>query len=38
MAREYGVPAVLGVGSATSLRDGVALYVDGAAGRVYVLG
>jgi len=38
LAREYGVPAVLGVGSATSLPDGVELYVDAAAGRVYVLG
>jgi pyruvate,water dikinase len=38
LAREYGVPAVLGVGRATSLPDGVALWVDGARGRVYVLG
>jgi pyruvate,water dikinase len=38
LAREYGVPAVLGVGSATALADGVELYVDGEAGRVYVLG
>jgi phosphohistidine swiveling domain-containing protein len=37
LAREYGVPAVLGVGRATSLPDGVELYVDGDAGRVYVL-
>jgi phosphohistidine swiveling domain-containing protein len=38
LAREYGVPAVLGVGRATALPDGVELYVDGDAGRVYVLG
>lgn len=38
LAREYGVPAVLGVGRATALADGVELYVDGDAGRVYVLG
>ncbi|HEX8951444.1 MAG TPA: PEP-utilizing enzyme, partial [Polyangia bacterium] len=38
LAREYGVPAVLGVGHATTLADGVALYVDGDGGRVYVLG
>ena len=38
LAREYSVPAVLGVGRATALPDGVALWVDGARGRVYVLG
>jgi phosphohistidine swiveling domain-containing protein len=38
LAREYGVPAVLGVGRATALADGVELYVDGDTGRVYVLG
>jgi phosphohistidine swiveling domain-containing protein len=38
LAREYGVPAVLGVGSATALADGTELYVDGDTGRVYVLG
>jgi pyruvate,water dikinase len=38
LAREYGVPAVLGVGRATAIADGVELYVDGAAGRVYILG
>jgi pyruvate,water dikinase len=37
LAREYGVPAVLGVGNATALADGTPLYVDAAAGRVYVL-
>jgi pyruvate,water dikinase len=39
LAREYGVPAVLGVGAATTaITDGAALYVDGDGGRVYVLG
>lgn len=39
LAREYGVPAVLGVGAATStITDGAAVYVDGDTGRVYVLG
>ena len=38
LAREYGVPAVLGVGRATALADGVELWVDADAGRVYVLG
>ncbi|HEX6837890.1 MAG TPA: PEP-utilizing enzyme, partial [Polyangia bacterium] len=39
LAREYGVPAVLGTGAATStIADGAAVYVDGDAGRVYVLG
>ncbi|HXU68940.1 MAG TPA: PEP/pyruvate-binding domain-containing protein [Polyangia bacterium] len=38
LAREYGVPAVLGVGRATAIADGAALWVDGARGRVYVLG
>jgi phosphohistidine swiveling domain-containing protein len=38
LAREYGVPAVLGVGRATALADGVELYVDADTGRVYVLG
>jgi phosphohistidine swiveling domain-containing protein len=37
LAREYGVPAVLGVAGATALADGAQLYVDGAAGRVYPL-
>lgn len=37
LAREYGIPAVLGTGAATALADGAELYVDGDAGRVYVL-
>jgi pyruvate,water dikinase len=37
LAREYGVPAVLGVAGATSLTDGSELYVDADSGRVYVL-
>lgn len=37
LAREYGVPAVLGVPGAASIPDGAELFVDGAAGRVYVL-
>lgn len=39
LAREYGVPAVLGTGSATrALRDGDELIVDGDGGRVFRLG
>jgi phosphohistidine swiveling domain-containing protein len=37
LAREYGIPAVLGTGAATAIPDGAELYVDGDAGRVYVL-
>jgi pyruvate,water dikinase len=37
LAREYGVPAVLGTRSATQLPDGADLWVDADAGRVYVL-
>jgi pyruvate,water dikinase len=37
LAREYGLPAVLGVGRAPALTDGTPLLVDGAAGRVYLL-
>ncbi|MGO1592133.1 MAG: PEP/pyruvate-binding domain-containing protein [Ancrocorticia sp.] len=37
VAREYGIPAVLGTGSATSLPDGATVLVDGAAGTVTVL-
>jgi len=37
VAREYGIPAVMGVGNATqSIRDGETITVDGAAGRVFV--
>lgn len=37
LAREYGLPAVLGVGRATALAEGTELWVDGDTGRVYVL-
>ena len=38
LAREFGIPAVLGVGNATTLlRDGQTVIVDGTAGRVEVL-
>jgi pyruvate,water dikinase len=37
LAREYGMPAVLGAAGATALADGTELWVDGDAGRVYVL-
>jgi pyruvate,water dikinase len=38
LAREYGVPAVLGVGRATSeLGHGAEVLVDGGAGKVYQL-
>ncbi len=37
LAREYGIPAVLGTGAATTIADGAELYVDGDAGRVYIL-
>jgi phosphohistidine swiveling domain-containing protein len=37
LAREYGVPAVLGVRGAEEITDGAELFVDGAAGRVYLL-
>jgi len=36
VAREYGIPAVLGTGNATSLPDGVELIVDGTAGTVTI--
>lgn len=39
VAREYGLPAVVGTGVATStLRDGQMLEIDGAAGLVRILG
>jgi len=38
VAREYGIPAVVGTGSATTqLRDGQMVRVDGAAGRVEIV-
>jgi pyruvate,water dikinase len=37
LAREYGVPAVLGVGRAHGITDGASLLVDATAGRVYIL-
>ena len=38
VAREYGIPAVVGTGSATTqLRDGQIVCVDGAAGRVEIV-
>ena len=37
VAREYGIPAVMGVGNATQfIRDGDTITVDGAAGRVLI--
>ena len=37
VAREYGIPAVLGVGNATSLPEGATLLVDGTGGTVTVI-
>jgi phosphoenolpyruvate synthase/pyruvate phosphate dikinase len=38
VAREYGIPAIVGTGSATTqLRDGQMVCVDGAAGRVEIV-
>jgi len=37
LAREYGLPAVLGTRRATSIADGARVYVDADSGRVYVL-
>lgn len=36
VAREYGIPAVLGTGHATSIPDGVSVMVDGTAGTVTI--
>jgi pyruvate,water dikinase len=37
VAREYGIPAVMGTGNATErIRDGQAITVDGTAGKVYL--
>jgi pyruvate,water dikinase len=39
VAREYGIPAVVGTGDATArLREGQVVTVDGARGIVYVEG
>ncbi len=37
LAREYGVPAVLGTRRATTLAPGTDLYIDATTGRIYVL-
>lgn len=37
VAREYGIPAVLGTGNATSLPDGVTLLVDGGNGTATLI-
>ena len=37
VAREYGIPAVLGVGHATSLPDGATLLVDGTSGTITLI-
>ena len=38
VAREYGIPAVMGTGSATQhIVDGQTITVDGVAGRVYLM-
>jgi pyruvate,water dikinase len=37
LAREYGVPAVLGARGAEKISQGRELYVDGSSGRVYLL-
>jgi pyruvate,water dikinase len=38
VAREYGIPAVVGAGSATTLiRDGQLIEVDGSAGIVRIM-
>lgn len=37
VAREYGIPAVLGVGRATGLPDGATVLVDGTSGAVTVI-
>ncbi len=39
VAREYGIPAVVGTGVANStIRDGQTIEVDGDAGRVHLIG
>jgi phosphohistidine swiveling domain-containing protein len=37
LAREYGVPAVLGAGEGALVASGTRLFVDGQLGRIYVL-
>jgi len=38
IAREYGIPAVVGAGDATArLRDGMVVTVDGGAGTVTIV-
>ena len=38
VAREYGIPAVVGTGVATTtIRDGQTIEVDGDAGRVHLI-
>ena len=37
VAREYGIPAVLGTGHATTISDGATLLVDGTGGTVTIL-
>jgi pyruvate,water dikinase len=37
LAREYGIPAVLGAAGAGAIVEGAELFVDGASGRVYLL-
>jgi pyruvate,water dikinase len=37
IAREYGIPAVMGTGNGTEIiRDGQSITVDGGEGRVYL--
>ena len=37
VAREYGIPAVVGAAGATALEDGVRVRVDGSLGTVEIL-
>jgi len=37
LAREWSIPAVLGARGAGEIAEGAELFVDGAAGRVYLL-
>ncbi|MEM1415892.1 MAG: PEP-utilizing enzyme [Myxococcota bacterium] len=38
VAREYGIPAVVGVPDATQIPDGARLRVDGTAGTIKLVG